>query len=76
VDINPAGNAVMRVEITPTVASVRKSIRITTKQSFTGGLVIMDSVHMPTGCATWREFCEILHPKYTQSVLSRILVQW
>ncbi|KAJ7456513.1 concanavalin A-like lectin/glucanase domain-containing protein [Mycena latifolia] len=56
VDINSDGNAVMRVETTATVASVRKSIRITTKQSFTGGLVIMDSVHMPTGCATWPAF--------------------
>ncbi|KAJ7480170.1 glycoside hydrolase family 16 protein [Mycena galericulata] len=56
VEVNAAGNAVMRVEMTPTVASVRKSIRITTQQSFTGGLVIMDSVHMPTGCATWPAF--------------------
>ncbi|KAJ7139613.1 concanavalin A-like lectin/glucanase domain-containing protein [Mycena epipterygia] len=56
VEVNPAGNAVMRVETTATVASVRKSIRITTTQSFTGGLVIMDSVHMPTGCATWPAF--------------------
>ncbi|KAJ6519354.1 glycoside hydrolase family 16 protein [Mycena sanguinolenta] len=51
-----AGNAVMSVETTPTVASTRKSIRITTQQSFTGGLVIMDAVHMPTGCATWPAF--------------------
>ncbi|KAJ7748545.1 glycoside hydrolase family 16 protein [Mycena maculata] len=56
VEINSAGNAVMRVETTPTVASVRKSIRITTLQSFTGGLVIMDAVHMPTGCGTWPAF--------------------
>ncbi|KAJ6569681.1 concanavalin A-like lectin/glucanase domain-containing protein [Mycena capillaripes] len=56
IEINSAGNAVMRVETTPTVASVRKSIRITTQKSFTGGLVIMDSVHMPTGCATWPAF--------------------
>ncbi|KAJ6604155.1 concanavalin A-like lectin/glucanase domain-containing protein [Mycena vulgaris] len=56
IDVNSAGNAIMRVETTATVDSVRKSIRITTKQSFTGGLVIMDSVHMPTGCATWPAF--------------------
>jgi beta-glucanase (GH16 family) len=56
IEINSAGNAIMRVETTPTVASVRKSIRITTQKSFTGGLVIMDAVHMPTGCATWPAF--------------------
>ncbi|KAJ7923022.1 concanavalin A-like lectin/glucanase domain-containing protein [Mycena leptocephala] len=56
IEVNPAGNAIMRVEKTPTVASVRKSIRITTQKSFTGGLVIMDAVHMPTGCATWPAF--------------------
>ncbi|KAJ7630492.1 glycoside hydrolase family 16 protein [Roridomyces roridus] len=56
VEVNSAGNAVMRVETTPTVASVRKSIRITTQASFNGGLVIMDSVHMPTGCGTWPAF--------------------
>ncbi|KAJ7655288.1 glycoside hydrolase family 16 protein [Mycena polygramma] len=56
VEINSDGHAIMRVETTPTVASVRKSIRITTQKSFTGGLVIMDAVHMPTGCATWPAF--------------------
>ncbi|KAJ7124808.1 concanavalin A-like lectin/glucanase domain-containing protein [Mycena crocata] len=56
VEVNSAGNAIMRVETTPQVDSVRKSIRITTKKSFTGGLIIMDSVHMPTGCATWPAF--------------------
>ncbi|KAJ7151515.1 glycoside hydrolase family 16 protein [Mycena filopes] len=50
------GNAIMRVETTPTVSSARKSIRITTNKSFTGGLVIMDAVHMPTGCGTWPAF--------------------
>ncbi|KAJ7102408.1 glycoside hydrolase family 16 protein [Mycena belliarum] len=56
VNVNAAGNAIMRVETTPKVASVRKSIRITTKKTFDGGLVIMDAVHMPTGCATWPAF--------------------
>ncbi|KAJ7022052.1 concanavalin A-like lectin/glucanase domain-containing protein [Mycena alexandri] len=50
------GNAIMRVETTPTVATARKSIRITTNFAFTGGLVIMDAVHMPTGCGTWPAF--------------------
>lgn len=56
IDINSAGNAVMKVETTPQVQSTRQSIRITTHNSYTGGLVIMDSVHMPTGCGTWPAF--------------------
>ncbi|KAF9229529.1 glycoside hydrolase family 16 protein [Gyrodon lividus] len=55
-EINQAGNAVMRVETTPTVQNNRMSVRITTDQTFTQGLVIMDAVHMPTGCGTWPAF--------------------
>lgn len=55
-EINSAGNAVMRVETTPQVANTRQSVRITTQYVYTGGLVIMDSVHMPTGCGTWPAF--------------------
>ncbi|KAH9486693.1 putative glycosidase C21B10.07 [Psilocybe cubensis] len=55
-EINGQGNAVMRVETTGTVSGNRKSVRITTKAQFTGGLVIMDSVHMPTGCGIWPAF--------------------
>jgi len=54
--VNPAGNAVMRVETTPSVPSTRQSIRITTEASYNGGLVLMDAVHMPTGCGTWPAF--------------------
>ena len=44
----------MRVDDTPQVSgNDRKSVRITTQFSFNGALVIMDSVHMPTGCGTW-----------------------
>ena len=53
IEINSAGNAVMRVETTPTVQSNRMSVRITTNLTFTEGLVILDAVHMPTGCGTW-----------------------
>jgi len=56
IEINSAGNAVMRVETTPQVPVTRQSVRITTTASYTGGLVVMDSVHMPTGCGTWPAF--------------------
>lgn len=55
-EINSAGNAIMRVETTPSVSGNRKSIRITTQTAFNGGLVIMDAVHMPTGCGVWPAF--------------------
>lgn len=55
-EINSNGNAVMRVETTPQVQSNRQSVRITTQATFNGGLVVMDAVHMPTGCATWPAF--------------------
>ncbi|KAF9458752.1 concanavalin A-like lectin/glucanase domain-containing protein [Collybia nuda] len=55
-DINSEGNAIMRVETTETVPNTRQSIRITTQAQFNGGLVIMDSIHMPTGCGTWPAF--------------------
>jgi hypothetical protein len=56
ISINSAGNAVMRVDTTPQVSGNRPSVRIQTQFSFTGGLVILDSVHMPTGCGTWPAF--------------------
>ena len=52
-EVNSAGNAIMRVETTPNVSGNRRSIRIHSKTGFTGGLVIMDAVHMPTGCGVW-----------------------
>ncbi|KAF9524068.1 concanavalin A-like lectin/glucanase domain-containing protein [Crepidotus variabilis] len=55
-EVNSAGNAVMRVETTPVVTGTRKSVRISSKTSFNGGLFIMDSVHMPSGCGSWPAF--------------------
>ncbi|EIN13246.1 hypothetical protein PUNSTDRAFT_40906 [Punctularia strigosozonata HHB-11173 SS5] len=54
--INSAGNAIMRVDTTAVVTGNRKAIRITTNAVYTGGLVILDAVHMPTGCGTWPAF--------------------
>ncbi|KAI0005363.1 concanavalin A-like lectin/glucanase domain-containing protein [Russula compacta] len=54
--ISSAGNAIMRIDTTPQVSGNRNSVRVQTQFSFNGGLVIMDSVHMPTGCGTWPAF--------------------
>ncbi|TFK82453.1 glycoside hydrolase family 16 protein [Polyporus arcularius HHB13444] len=56
IDINDAGNAIMRVETTPTVSGNRQSIRLESLFTYTGGLIIIDAVHMPTGCGTWPAF--------------------
>jgi hypothetical protein len=56
IGMNSAGNVIMKVETTPKVSGNRKSIRIHSKNTFTGGLLIMDAVHMPAGCGTWPAF--------------------
>ncbi|KAI0662407.1 concanavalin A-like lectin/glucanase domain-containing protein [Cubamyces menziesii] len=56
IDINSDGHAIMRVETTGQVSGNRKSVRITTTATYTGALVVLDAVHMPTGCATWPAF--------------------
>lgn len=54
VSINERGNAVMKVDTTPyREKGKRKSVRIHGTRVFTGGMVLMDAVHMPTGCGTW-----------------------
>ena len=54
--INSAGNAYLKVDTTPVVSGARKSVRITTDFSYTQGIVVLDAVHMPTGCGTWPAF--------------------
>ena len=43
----------MKVDTTAVVSNTRNSVRITTDSQYNGGLFIMDSVHMPTGCGVW-----------------------
>ncbi|KZT67660.1 glycoside hydrolase family 16 protein [Daedalea quercina L-15889] len=54
--INSAGNAYMKVDTTPVVSGTRQSVRITTDFTYTQALVVLDAVHMPTGCGTWPAF--------------------
>jgi len=56
IGMNSAGNVIMKVETTSTVSGNRKSVRIQSKNNFTGGLLVMDAVHMPAGCGTWPAF--------------------
>lgn len=56
IEVNSAGNVIMRVETTPTVSGNRKSIRLHSRNIFNGGLLILDAVHMPVGCGTWPAF--------------------
>jgi hypothetical protein len=40
----------------PSSKNGRKSIRLSSKQSFNSGLFIIDLAHMPAGCGTWPAF--------------------
>ncbi|WWD17965.1 hypothetical protein CI109_102410 [Kwoniella shandongensis] len=53
ISINDKGHAIMAVDTTQQVQGGRKAIRVHGNRVFTGGLVIMDAFHMPTGCGTW-----------------------
>jgi hypothetical protein len=47
--VSSSGTFIMAMDTTPKVASLRNSVRITTKAVYNGGLLIMDAAHMPTG---------------------------
>lgn len=53
IGVNSAGNVLMKVETTAKVSGNRKSVRIQSKNTFNGGLLVLDAVHMPAGCGTW-----------------------
>jgi len=56
IGVNSDGNVLMKVETTEKIPGNRKSVRIHSKNVFNGGLLILDSVHMPSGCGTWPAF--------------------
>jgi len=53
VSIDSNGHAIMKVDTTQHVSGGRKAIRIHGNLVWTGGMVLMDAHHMPTGCGTW-----------------------
>jgi hypothetical protein len=65
--VNDKGNFIMAVDTTGTVTDLRQSVRIQSKQSYRGGIVVLDAVHMPTGCATWRK-CMVIPPVVDMSI--------
>ena len=54
--MNSAGNVLIKVETTAKVSGNRMSVRVQSNNNFTGGLVLFDAVHMPSGCGTWPAF--------------------
>ncbi|KAG1834110.1 glycoside hydrolase family 16 protein [Suillus variegatus] len=56
--VNSDGTTVLAVDSTSTVAAGgdRDAVRITSQNSYNGGLFIMDASKMPVGCSTWPSF--------------------
>ncbi|KAJ7155309.1 concanavalin A-like lectin/glucanase domain-containing protein [Mycena filopes] len=61
VDTNAAGNAIIKVDNTATIAPAplvhRNSVRIQSQQAYpVGSVIVADFVHMPYGCSVWPSF--------------------
>ncbi|CBQ72681.1 related to mixed-linked glucanase precursor MLG1 [Sporisorium reilianum SRZ2] len=54
--IDGKGNFVMAVSTTPVALEGRNSVRITSKQSYSDGVYVLNVTHVPLGCATWPAF--------------------
>ncbi|KAJ1022087.1 hypothetical protein NDA18_005321 [Ustilago nuda] len=50
------GHLVMAVSTTPVALEGRNSVRITSKQSYSDGVYVLNVTHVPIGCATWPAF--------------------
>jgi hypothetical protein len=50
---SPTSCPVSQASFFPSIVPDVESRQSLTSRSFTGGLVLMDAVHMPTGCGTW-----------------------
>lgn len=47
---------VMAVSTVKTALSGRNSVRVSSKESFSDGVYVLNVTHVPTGCATWPAF--------------------
>lgn len=50
------GHFVMAVSTVPVALEGRNSVRITSKNSYSDGVYVLNVTHVPTGCATWPAF--------------------
>lgn len=56
ISVNDDGNVIMRVDTTEQVSDGRMSVRIHSQEKFNGGLLVLDAIHLPTGCGSWPAF--------------------
>ncbi|KAJ6621004.1 concanavalin A-like lectin/glucanase domain-containing protein [Mycena sp. CBHHK59/15] len=61
VDVNAAGNAIIKVDNTTNITAAplvhRNSVRITSQDAYPiGSVIIADMLHMPYGCSVWPSF--------------------
>ncbi|CDS00560.1 related to mixed-linked glucanase precursor MLG1 [Sporisorium scitamineum] len=54
--VDAEGNLHMAVSTTPVALAGRNSVRITSKQSYSDGVYVLNVTHVPVGCATWPAF--------------------
>lgn len=50
------GHFVMRVSTVPVALQGRNSVRITSKNSYSDGVYVLNVTHVPLGCASWPAF--------------------
>lgn len=54
--VDGEGHFVMAVSTTPVALEGRNSVRITSKESYSDGVYVLNVTHVPMGCATWPAF--------------------
>lgn len=54
--VDKQGHFVMAVSTTPVALQGRNSVRITSKNSYSDGVYVLNVTHVPLGCATWPAF--------------------
>eukprot|EP00750_Incisomonas_marina_P017962 INCI2662.1.p1 GENE.INCI2662.1~~INCI2662.1.p1 ORF type:complete len:271 (+),score=38.31 INCI2662.1:183-995(+) len=58
-DFNGQGQILMSADRQNDTSSGRRSIRVQSNPTFTGGISVIDLEHMPSGCGTWPAFWSV-----------------